>query len=44
MALELASLPSMLRLDHVGPHRYAGAPEHDGDHRNVVFGARSSLR
>jgi acyl-CoA thioesterase-2 len=34
------ALPAMLELEPVGPHRYAGLPEHAGEHRNVVFGGQ----
>ena len=34
------ALPAMLELEPVGPHRYAGRPEHTGERRNVVFGGQ----
>jgi len=34
------TLPAMLELESVGPHRYAGRPEHTGEQRNVVFGGQ----
>jgi acyl-CoA thioesterase len=34
------ALPPMLDLELVGPHRYAGEPEHTGEGRNVVFGGQ----
>ncbi len=40
MGIETRELPSMLRLEQVDEHRYAGQPEHGGDHRNVVFGGQ----
>jgi len=33
-------LPAMLDLEQVGDHRFAGMPEHTGEHRNVVFGGQ----
>src|SRR5256885_16821754 len=35
-----SALPAMLELEPVAPHRYAGRPEHTGEHRNVVFGGQ----
>ena len=40
MGIDTRELPSMLQLEQVGEHRYAGHPEHGGDHRNVVFGGQ----
>jgi acyl-CoA thioesterase II len=35
-----ANLPPLLKLDRIAAHRYRGAPEHDGEVRNVVFGGQ----
>jgi acyl-CoA thioesterase II len=40
MALDISTLPAILQLEEVDEHRYAGRPEHDGAHRNVVFGGQ----
>lgn len=38
--VDIADLPRILQLEQVDEHRYAGQPEHDGEHRNVVFGGQ----
>jgi len=35
-----STLPEMLDLERVDAHRFAGKPEHSGEHRNVVFGGQ----
>jgi acyl-CoA thioesterase len=40
MTVDITSLPPMLQLHPVVEHTYQGAPEHDGDRRNVVFGGQ----
>jgi acyl-CoA thioesterase len=40
MGVDVAGLPTILQLEQVSEHKYAGNPEHDGDRRNVVFGGQ----
>jgi acyl-CoA thioesterase len=40
MSFDTTTWPSLLQLDQVDDHRYAGRPEHSGDLRNVVFGGQ----
>jgi acyl-CoA thioesterase len=40
MPVDVTPFPAILQLHAVEDHLYEGAPEHGGDHRNVVFGGQ----